>query len=338
MANIAYIICSKPEINHAGTRISALNIFELLQREGHNPFILYNPPHMNVESKPQLDGIVEKAVQEYGVKPPDVVYFQQVYGANAIQAAGQFAAQDIKTILGIYDVVEPEMAEACSATIVPSEYLKSRYPSHLQDRIHVVHDGIEQPHIYKERYSQHFATNRQPIKAVIITADRLERLPVLEECPKYVSITVFGVYDQRQNPGVQDFQNFYAIPWFPTVFERLPSFDLGLIPVELNDDGSQFCSRSSKSANRLTQLMGAGLPVIASPVPAYQDIVTNGINGYIARSQQEWLAYLKELRDGSRRKRMGKAARNRVINSFSQEIQAALVSDVINKLSNVETV
>jgi glycosyltransferase involved in cell wall biosynthesis len=78
--------------------------------------------------------------------------------------------------------------------------------------------------------------------------------------------------------------------------------------------------------------MAMGLPVIASPVPAYKPVIEQGKNGYLAATRDDWVKYLKELRDPELRELMGQRARDAVINRFSKEEQARKLVAVFDSL------
>lgn len=64
----------------------------------------------------------------------------------------------------------------------------------------------------------------------------------------------------------------------------------------------------AKSNVKATTAMALGLPVICSPLQAYEEVVDHGVNGFIADSRQEWLEALTMLRDEKVRERVGRAA------------------------------
>lgn len=64
-----------------------------------------------------------------------------------------------------------------------------------------------------------------------------------------------------------------------------------------------------KSNVKVTQAMSMGLPVIASPLRAYQEIIKHGDNGYIADTLADWGKALEALKDPAVRKRIGEAGR-----------------------------
>lgn len=67
-----------------------------------------------------------------------------------------------------------------------------------------------------------------------------------------------------------------------------------------------------KSSVKVTTAMALGLPVIASPLQAYKEIIRHGDNGYIAESKEEWKNALMALKDVNVRRRVGKAAKKSV--------------------------
>ena len=87
-----------------------------------------------------------------------------------------------------------------------------------------------------------------------------------------------------------------------------------------------------KSENRLTLKMGVGLPVVASPIPAYEQVIDHGRNGLLAESRQDWIDHLSALRDPALRRRLGEQARASVLERYSKAEQARLLIEVLNPL------
>ena len=71
----------------------------------------------------------------------------------------------------------------------------------------------------------------------------------------------------------------------------LQSFDIGLMP--LHDAPFE----RGKCGYKLIQYMACAVPVIASRVGVNRQIVTPALTGYLATTQDEWLAALQTLRD-----------------------------------------
>jgi glycosyltransferase involved in cell wall biosynthesis len=62
--------------------------------------------------------------------------------------------------------------------------------------------------------------------------------------------------------------------------------------------------------------MAAGLPVIASDLPAHRDIVRHGETGFLVSTPQELADALNRLSDPSTNQTFGKAARNAAIRLY----------------------
>jgi len=90
--------------------------------------------------------------------------------------------------------------------------------------------------------------------------------------------------------------------------------DIGIMPLK-DDEWSR-----GKCAFKLIQYMAAGIPVIASDVGANSSVVTDGNDGYLVRSDREWIDKLTALIDSANlRDEMGNAARSKIKEKFSIE-------------------
>jgi glycosyltransferase involved in cell wall biosynthesis len=97
-----------------------------------------------------------------------------------------------------------------------------------------------------------------------------------------------------------------------TCFDELKQSDIAIAPL-FNDE---FCK--SKSENKLITYMQAGLPVIASPIPAYENVIRSGYNGYLASTNEQWGDALEQLiEDGDLRHTIG--ARGKSVCRYFEE-------------------
>ncbi len=89
-------------------------------------------------------------------------------------------------------------------------------------------------------------------------------------------------------------------------YRRVSRFDIGLAPLE----NTTF--NKSKSALKVIEYMFMGVPPVASPSPAYSDIIDNGTTGFIAKSPADWERILRELvNDAELRMVVGQQARKK---------------------------
>lgn len=351
---IGYVLLSNTKHPIPSTRVSVLNMFPYLRAANFEPYVLFEPQHDGEE--PDVSGLAEKMRSE-GI---EIAYFQKVHGQSVLAEARKLLAYGIKVIYGVCDLVENEMAEVADATIVVTEYLKSLYDHRLQHKIHVVHDGIENPEIHKTVYSVGRGSVRKPLRAVLVTSSGLDSVPVIGRSPAFLEVTIVGRYPsssslrQRAKQAYWKiaaketfaekcalasnlaFRGFKAVNWdINTVYGLMAEADIGIIPVDMSPDplpGQDASFWQVKSENRLTMKMAMGLPVIASPVPSYLEIIDQGKNGFLASSRNEWMQCLEELRDPERRRAISEQARNSVIERYSKEAQAAKLLEVLRQV------
>jgi len=318
-----------------------------LRAEGYEPTIAFEPE--SATETPDLSGVADRMLRQ-GVS---IAYFQKVYGPSVLEEVSKLRRAGVPTIYGVCDRVEEEMVRAADATVIVTEFLRSLHDPQLQSRIFIVHDGIERPEV--RRGTARPASSRD-LRAILVTSSRLESIPVLGRLPRNFDLTVVGDYEeqsplaalrQRLQRRWHSTENsvpvpllgygFRAKPWHKDrVYEDLVAADVGIIPVDMRPDpspGSDVSRWEVKSENRLTLMMAAGLPVIASPVPSYLDVIVHGVNGYIAHDRADWLAAIDALRDPAHRERVGTTARASVLERFSMQSQARRLLSVLDALN-----
>jgi glycosyltransferase involved in cell wall biosynthesis len=118
-----------------------------------------------------------------------------------------------------------------------------------------------------------------------------------------------------------------VIPWsLDKEVDTVRSFDVGVMP--LTDDP---WSRG-KSATKLLQYMACGVPAVASPVGVNVDIVKDGVNGILARDEEEWLLALRAIAADARlAARLGEEGRATVTAEYSVETSVPKLEAVLRE-------
>ncbi|MBI1869915.1 MAG: glycosyltransferase family 4 protein [Chlamydiae bacterium] len=118
------------------------------------------------------------------------------------------------------------------------------------------------------------------------------------------------------------------IPWdWKTEVQYLQTSDVGIMPLK---DGLW---ERGKCGYKLLQYMACGLPVVASPVGVNQEIVEEGVNGFLAKDEKEWKKKLiLLLKDASLRKKLGEAGRKTVEERYSLEQVFSCLLNLLNNL------
>lgn len=104
-------------------------------------------------------------------------------------------------------------------------------------------------------------------------------------------------------------------PWqLETELKALRSVDVGIMPL-YDDDWSR-----GKCGFKLLLFMSLGIPVVASAVGINRQIIQDGVNGYLASSDQEWVGKLLMLiGHPERRRRIGESGRKTVEQRYSYQ-------------------
>jgi len=98
---------------------------------------------------------------------------------------------------------------------------------------------------------------------------------------------------------------------------ELQSFDIGIMPLKDTpwDRG--------KCGFKILQYMAVGVPAVASPVGASEEIIVDGENGYLASSPEDWIDKLALLiEDQDLRRQVGARGRTTVEERYSVQVVA----------------
>lgn len=103
------------------------------------------------------------------------------------------------------------------------------------------------------------------------------------------------------------------VVWNPTTeVADLAEIDIGLMPLP----DTQFTR--GKCAFKVIQYMALGRPAVASPVGVNREVVTDGVDGFLPQTTDEWEARLVDLIDSpDLRARVGEAASTRIEQAYS---------------------
>jgi glycosyltransferase involved in cell wall biosynthesis len=117
-------------------------------------------------------------------------------------------------------------------------------------------------------------------------------------------------------------------PWNPATEARdLWDFDVGIMPLP-----DEAWARG-KCGMKAIQYMAVGVPAVVSPVGANRTIVRDGVSGFHATTEDEWVEALdRALGDAELRRCLGAAARESVVAKFSAEAQAPRVAGLLKQL------
>jgi glycosyltransferase involved in cell wall biosynthesis len=121
------------------------------------------------------------------------------------------------------------------------------------------------------------------------------------------------------------------VPWrAETEADDLRPLDVGVMPLP-DDEWSR-----GKCGMKALQYMALGIPPVVSPVGVNATIVRDGINGFHARTDDEWVEKIGLLlRDPDLRARLGAEARRTVEDGFSALVQVPRMAQVLREAAGV---
>lgn len=109
---------------------------------------------------------------------------------------------------------------------------------------------------------------------------------------------------------------------------ELSEFDILLAPL------SSTSWYEGKSNLRVGLGMSKGIPVVASPVGEQKYVLRHGINGFLAKTEEEWFYYLKLLiEDNELRNKMGRNGRRTAIKKFSSKVCSKKLYEILNNIN-----
>jgi glycosyltransferase involved in cell wall biosynthesis len=119
--------------------------------------------------------------------------------------------------------------------------------------------------------------------------------------------------------------------------ENLQGGHIGVMPLPDTEWARGKCGL------KLLQYMALGLPAVASPIGVNQEIISDGKNGFLASTEEEWHTTLIRLcQDSELRVRIGRAARKTVETEYSLSVWGPRLADhyrvIINENSPVESI
>lgn len=135
--------------------------------------------------------------------------------------------------------------------------------------------------------------------------------------------------------GNSDFQmyglsSFQSQEWkLDSEIKDLHEIDIGLYPLPNKE------WILGKGGLKALQYMGLGIPVVCSRIGACLEFVKDGVNGFLAESDEEWIKKISFLvEDLELRRKIGLAGRKTVEEKFSVKNNAIKYIEIIQKVYN----
>jgi Glycosyl transferases group 1 len=285
-------------------RVQALFPHAYLRRVGVNSIILRKP---RVHYAPLRFGADE--VARLVAARLDVVVFQGVHGASAVALARALRAAGTRTVFVTGDLFGHDIAQAVDHVVGASEGLTAVAGPH-QKNTSVIESALDAPPGLVKDHAR--PAHGERVRVVWVGYP--ENLPLLAPVREALTDRRLAGYELvtiSRGPGV-------TYQWHRRhVHRQLIECDIGVLPVGESD------WYRAKPNTRMTMLKALGLPMVASPIEAYQRTLTPGLGCYFARTPPEWADALAALAKPDARRVMGLAEREIVLARYGHDAVGA---------------
>ena len=337
--------------NHPATRLRVIQYLEYLKDAGIDTAVIPFP-----------SGLMEWWRLLRKAKEPDIVFFQKKrvhrFWLKRLKAKGAKLIYDFDDAVMFNSSRHPipesplrmrhftSMVKRCHGIIAGNSYLKSFAEPHNKN-IWILPTTIDTDKYRIKNPTSEIATqsrlsgttrndNKKDVKQVILgwiggskSLVFLKALqPVLDrlaESHNNVSLKIVcdSFFEGKKMPIIKK-------AWSEAdEAQDVWSFDIGLAPLP-DDSWSR-----GKCATKLLQYMASGIPAVASAVGVHNEIIRDGVNGFLTKNDNEWLDKINRLiEDKTLRQKIGLAARETVEKYYSVKANAPKLLEIIKGVKN----
>ena len=292
--------------------LSLLHLLSLLRVVRYDVVFIYR------EIFPVGPAAVERLLTLPGLPPivfdfDDAIFLPSVSEANKLIAALKTPGK-VASIVGMSDHVT-----------VGNDYLKA-YACRFNQGVTVIPTSVDTTRFTPRPASEPGST---PVVGWIgspTTAGYIQGLaPVLQQVAAQhrFRMVVSGSGEPMAIPGVEVDNRGWTLDGEIELFR---SCDIGVYPL-VDDEWSK-----GKCGFKAIEFMACGVPVVAASVGVNKEIIEDGVNGFLASTESEWVEKLGRLiADPSLRARVAAAGRRTIEERYSLHVNAPKLAAVLRQ-------
>lgn len=242
-----------------------------------------------------------KAFQAQGKKVifdiDDLVFDESIMGEiSAIRGWPQEDLELYRTSVKRYF----ELMQMVDVIVTPTKYLSDRTHTLLHKPTFVLQNGVD-----SETYKKALRIRKSKRVGKTITIGyfpgtktheedfavcKKALLRLLRELPQ-LHLRIVGPLDRSTEfDAFSDRVVWKALVPYEDLISEYRSIDISIAPLELNN---AFCEGKSELKYYFAGL--CGIPSVASSTATYKQVIQDGVNGFLAKTTEEWQAKLKQL-------------------------------------------
>lgn len=143
----------------------------------------------------------------------------------------------------------------------------------------------------------------------------------------HVSLVIIGELDLGEFPQLKPYKGRikqYPLLPYDQLLRVISEFNINIAPLEI---GNPFCE--AKSELKYFDAAIVEVPTVASATSSFASCIENGVNGFLARSREDWTNYLSLLVTNHQAAvDIGKRARHHVLSVYTPEVQGGDIEQV----------
>ncbi len=273
--SVRWFLCGNETTPSA--RIHGINVHDKLVSLGYASQIVHKP-HRYMEDlyfHTRTIGLISMLVPKN-----DTAVFQKVCGARTVKLINKLKQKGVRIVFIDCDLpLKPAAASLADIVVCPSAELCNLYIAAGISNVTFIDDAVETfmpPSTVRKNKKTVLWFGKSGLgKWDAVTWFNREILPSISNRWEFITVS-----DHKQA----------TFPWkaatAPSIINKA---DLVVIPVPATE------ADQVKSANRCTQSLALGVPVLSNNLPSYRTVIRDYHNGLVTDVKEEWISFMKKL-------------------------------------------
>ena len=337
------------------SRQRAFKIAEELQARGIKSVIHWPPVLLisNTRWPKKLSLIIATIRSLFSIKKGDIIYLQRAIANKyffVIMVTYLFVFRrkmifDFDDPVYVHSFFKTKVFTKIADAVIVCTHGQAEWAKRYNDNVHIFHISVNFPAYQKFTKKYGEKKNSLRIGWVGTGPEHLYNLGVLASAfklllsknPPSFTFVLIGalknkkVYELFKNvPGLQvefidelDWKNPESVP------REIQKFNIGVLPHRSDGEWNR-----SKTSLKILEYMACGVATVASEFGEMPHIIQDGVNGYLASSEEEWAEKLQKLlSDKELRAKLGRAGQKTVQEQYSYDAMIPRLVELINLTS-----
>ncbi|MBI5003546.1 glycosyltransferase family 4 protein [Candidatus Kaiserbacteria bacterium] len=328
-------------------------VAELLREKGINT-VIHTPTVLSMSKTPwprKASLIIEFVRSLFTIKKGDIVFLQRaVYNKFffVIMVAYLIVSRrkmifDFDDPIYTHNYLKTKTFSKMASAVITCTHAQGEWAKQFNKNVHVIHIAID-PTPYINCTKDYSVRPEKPVIGWLGTGpEHMKNLPILVPVFKrlveqnvafsFVLIGAFGdkdVYALFQDiPGLDvRFIDRIAYTDPESAPKEIRKFDIGVVPHQ--SDGVW---NKGKTSMKVLEYMACAVPAMVSDFGEMPYMIKDGVNGYVASSEDEWVEKLSGLlHDQGLREQLGRAGQETVRERYSFEAIIPQIAKIIHSL------